>query len=120
MDYQSWCKDVDKKIEEEKLEYQHKRNDAKDKNLKAIEEYKEKNGNYWKYGDVYVPIEMGSIPALDKVNRVSLLRHGSEYHIVTTALASINPQDYTNEEYHEKFCKYDEKSNRWIYIGKDN
>lgn len=77
---------------------------------------KKKNGDYWKYGDIYVPIEILSIPALDRVNTVSLLLHNSEHHIVKTALDSLRPE-YTKEEYLEKYCKYDEENDRWIYVG---
>ena len=115
MDYQQWCKEVDEQIKVEKEQYNHEKCVAKEKHNKAIQEYKEKYGNYWYYdsADVYIPIEVLSIPALDGGNTVSLLlNYGREYHIVTTELyCHIKP--YTIEEYHNIFCEF--INNKWIY-----
>ena len=119
MDYQDWCKKSDKQIADEKAEHQKLRGNAKNAYQKFIEEYREKNGDYWKYGDIYVPLEIGSIPAIDKVNSVSLMDFGSSSHIVTTAVYSTLP-DYTTDEYHNKFCKFDDETNRWIYVGRSD
>jgi hypothetical protein len=83
--------------------------------------YKDDNGKYyWNYIDVYVPIEIRSIPSLDGVNTLFILinEEGTEYSIGSTCVGG--GRGYTYEEYHKKFCNYDEETKRWIYVGRDN
>ena len=119
MDYQAWCKDCDQQEADQKTKWEVQRSDAKERRQKFIENYREKHGDYWKWGDVYVPLEIGSIPSMDKVNSVSLLSLGAndEPQIVTTAVYSLM-EPYTLDEYHAKFCKFDEETERWIYVGR--
>lgn len=120
MDYQAWYKDCDQQEEDQKKLLENRRSEAKERRQKFIEDYREKHGNYWKWGDVYVPLEIESIPSMDKVNSISLLSLSAndEPQIVTTAVYSLM-ESYTLDEYHAKFCRFDEETERWIYVGRE-
>jgi hypothetical protein len=117
MDYQAWCEEGDRQMEEEKLRYRQIREENVQKQIKEIEEYRKKHGDYWKYSDVYIPIEIRSVPAYDKVNSVSIVIAKGDHFIFTTQVATTL-QGYTPNEYHEKFCEYDKENDRWVYVGR--
>jgi hypothetical protein len=81
-----------------------------------MEEYRKNHGDYWKYSDVYIPIEIRSVPAFDGANSISIDFGGRDHSIITTLVAT-NGQGYTYKEYREKFCEYDKENDRWIYVG---
>jgi hypothetical protein len=57
---------------------------------------------------------------MDKVNSISLMNFGDDQtHTVTTAVYS-HMEPYTLDEYHDKFCRFDEETERWIYVGRGN
>ena len=120
MDYQAWCKEGDQQEAAQKTKWEVQRSDAKERRQKFIEDYREKHGDYWKWGDIWVPLEIGSIPAMDKANSISLMNFGNDQtHIVSTAVHSLM-EPYTLDEYHAKFCRFDEETERWIYVGRSN
>ena len=77
-------------------------------------------GDHWYYedGDCYVPSNVQTIQALDKINvvTISLNTEGNDYVCQTSCLVNNEIVPYTLEEYHEEFCelKDDEK---YYYIG---
>jgi hypothetical protein len=119
MDYQAWCKESDEEIQEidlilekQKIQYSYNQDDI-------IKKYKEKYGDYWKYYNIHIPINIRSIPAHDKVNTVYLFIYDGTYEIVVSHIKSkLFQEGYTPNEYSEKFCEYDKKNDRWVYVGK--
>lgn len=67
---------------------------------------------FWYYdeGECWVDPDIVNIPSIDKVN--SVLWRGDRW--VSTEVFSTMPS-YTIEEYHQKFCKLDVVSGKWIY-----
>ena len=70
-----------------------------------------KNNIYWRYNaaDIY-------IPALDNVNTILLEKSDSGYFISATEVHS-EMKPFTIQEYRDRFCKYDEETNKWFYYG---
>lgn len=67
---------------------------------------------FWYYdeADCWIPPTVVNIPSIDKVNTV--LWRGDRW--VSTEIFSTIAH-YTVEEYHNKFCKWSKKAEKWIY-----
>ena len=55
------------------------------------------NGKFWKFYGILIPINVVSIPSIDKVNQI-VERGGGE-----TLLCGIDIEPYTLEEYQKKY-----------------
>lgn len=67
---------------------------------------------FWHYeeADCWVAPGVVNIPAIDKAN--SVLWKGDRW--VSTEVFTTAPP-YTVDEYHQKYCKWNEEVKKWIY-----
>ena len=97
---------IRKKMEEEYIKREQKQVEEYNRRLN---DYIEIHGNYWRHPDIencYIPITRKSVPALDKVNRISIwLQDNGEYMTPMTLVARIGGEDWTKEEYCELYCR---------------
>jgi hypothetical protein len=119
MDYQAWCRETDQKEEEERKRRERVREEAKQKKVDQLNSYRERFGDYWYYpdGDVYVPIEMPRIPAIDGVNYVMVMSLDSETPMLATTLL-MGGGDMNIEQYHDLYGEHDDESNKWVFTYK--
>ena len=127
MDYQEWCNEMDqeeKKKKEEEKKLMEKRKLDNENNLK---EFKEKFGDFWycENIDTWIPLNIKKIESIDKINFYYLMGYlntESAKQPVAESLVGAKPmpEPYTIEEYHEKFCYFDEQQKKWIYKNNDN
>lgn len=93
------------------------KNKIKEKEQKLIEknliiEFKKKNGNFWKHPEFencYIPIEVKNVPSKDNVNTIGLyINEDGTYTTYTTLVGKKDGNDFTREEYFDKYCIYGE------------
>lgn len=67
---------------------------------------------FWYYdeADCWVDPDISIIPSIDKANKIIWM----EDRYISTEIFSTQP-GYTIDEYHQKFCKLDTISGKWIY-----
>lgn len=95
-----------KKMEEERIKRVQKQVEEYNRRLN---DYIEIHGNYWRHPEIencYIPITTKSVPALDKVNTISIwLQDNGEYMTPMTLVGRIGGEDWTKEEYCELYCR---------------
>lgn len=120
LDYQKWCKETDENMAKKCAEEEKSRKDAQDARDKHISDFRDKFGDYWYSKDVqaWIPLEVRRFPALDKVNtymKFHLETDSVEQGCPITLLGSTQElEPYTIDEYHEKYCDFDEAQNKWF------
>lgn len=120
MDYQEWCRETDQKEAEERERRERKREEAKQKKLNKLKRYRERFGDHWYYpdGDVYVPIEMPRIPAIDGVNYVMVMSLDSETPMLATTLIRGSGGNMSVKQYHDLYGEHDVDSDKWFFTYK--
>lgn len=107
MDYQAWCRE---RVREE----------AKQKKVDELNKYRERFGDHWYYsdGDIYVPIEMSRIPAIDGVNYVMVMSLDSETPMLATTLLMGGGGNMSVKQYHDLYGEHDVGSDKWFFTYK--
>ena len=109
-----------KKQREEQLEKQKILKELKEK------EFIEFHGtDMWQpgedYPNIFVPLSVKRIPALDKANFLELwLGRDGDFNIVSSLLGVRDLEPYTIEEYYKEFCteKKEDKETKYIFTKK--
>lgn len=85
-------------------------------------EYVANHGDYWYCSeiDVWVSVDVRSVPALDLVNAIGLYKDLDpskvEQSVGETEMGVWSgPKAYTIEEYHQNLCV--NVGDKWIYVG---
>ena len=117
--FTDWGKQIDEKERQNREFVQRHNLEVKAAKIQREEDFIRKFGNYWytSYADVWVKVGKYGLPSLDKVNSAGIfeLNLDNNDHSVFTTLLAMNPmpEPYTIEEYHNKFCTFNEEENRW-------
>ena len=103
-------KEKEKKLRKKKKEESIKREQEQlEQYNRRLNDYIEIHGNYWRHPEIencYIPITRKSVPALDKVNTISIwLEDNGEYITPMTLVARIGGEDWTKEEYCNIYCR---------------
>lgn len=120
LDYQEWCKETDERKAQQAEALEKSRKDAQQAHDKLLNDFREKFGDHWYSTDVqaWIPLEVRRFPALDKVNsylKFRLETDSVEQSAPITLLGSTKElEPYTIDEYHEKYCDFDEAQNKWF------
>lgn len=122
MDYQQWTQEADKKIERDREEWRRIQDEEAAERARKKKLFLEKTPEFWYYApaDVHVPVRFTSICDIDNANRSFVwINDDGSYSVATKSMAS-NKKPFTVDEYHQRFCDYDEKRKIWIYNAKND
>ena len=73
-----------------------------------ITKFKKKHGEFWKHPEFdtcYIPIQISTVLSKDKVNTIGVhFEDNEEYSTLMTQSARVGGEDWSREEYMERFC----------------
>lgn len=115
MDYQEWGKQIEEKEEKDRIKREEQQRKWKIESVKRDIEFRKICGEHWYYkkADTYVPVDIRSVPALDRVNSLSVHLGSDGKLSFRQTLVAGYMSPYTVDEYHEKYCE--QKSGKWYY-----
>jgi hypothetical protein len=119
MSIAQWDQQINEKEERERMQRQEQQQRAAQKKADNEREFREKFGDHWysREIDAWVPVGRYGHPSLDRVNSSGIFEYdltSVEQSGFQTAVApGPNMVPYTLEEYHERYCTYDEDKKRW-------
>jgi len=118
MSIAQWDQQINEKEEQEQKARQEQGQRAAQRKANNEREFRKKFGNHWysREIDAWVPVGRYGHPSMDRINSSGLFEYdltSVEQSCFQTAVAGIGIEPYTLEEYHERYCTYDEDKKRW-------
>jgi hypothetical protein len=115
-----WDRQLDAEKEAQRKKREEYDRKCRQSRMKNETDFREKFGDYWYSEEIDTWIRVGvyGYRALDKVNGCGVMHYDLKDVKQSTFMTAVAPGPgivpYTIEEYHNKFCSYDENDKRWI------
>jgi hypothetical protein len=115
--YQEYCNNADTYIQEQREKYQNELREEKEKEEGMNQLFLEKNPEFWYAEEIntYIPVNIRTVISLDNCNNIGCHPNEDGSYSISKTQKWSNAKHFTIEEYHNKFCKYDNNRNIWIY-----
>jgi len=113
--YDKWLADKEQKQKQEHLEQQTKRQKELDEYILSV---KEKFGDYWKYNNILIPLEITNVIAIDGINNASWWIIDDKLSFMET-LVAVSRDRWNLESYKKQFAVLKEDG-KWYWKLNDN